>query len=55
MTFNVGATVTALSWLALYATLNRGFRIPNVNDLGGVGITFERFTVTTDQAAPARR
>jgi outer membrane receptor for ferrienterochelin and colicin len=51
VTFNIGVSVNPRPWLSLYTNINRGFRTPNVNDLGGVGITSNGFTVTTNQAA----
>ncbi|MBI4853107.1 MAG: TonB-dependent receptor [Acidobacteria bacterium] len=51
VTFNVGVSVNPRPWLSLYTNINRGFRTPNVNDLGGVGITSNGFTVTANQAA----
>lgn len=51
VTFNVGVSVNPRPWLALYTNVNRGFRTPNVNDLGGVGITSNGFTVTANQAS----
>lgn len=52
VTFNTGGTVTPFEWLAIYGTVSRGFRAPNVNDLGGVGITSNGFSVTADQGVP---
>jgi outer membrane receptor protein involved in Fe transport len=51
VTFNIGVSVNPKPWLSLYTNINRGFRTPNVNDLGGVGITSNGFTVTAAQAA----
>lgn len=50
-TFNAGISVNPVDWLSIYANFNRGFRTPNVNDLGGVGITSNGFSVTAQQAA----
>lgn len=51
VTFNIGVSVNPRPWLSLYTNINRGFRTPNVNDLGGVGITSNGFSVTAAQAA----
>jgi outer membrane receptor protein involved in Fe transport len=51
VTFNLGVSVNPRPWFSLYTNINRGFRTPNVNDLGGVGITSNGFTVTANQAA----
>lgn len=51
VTFNFGASFKPMRWFSVYSSVNRGFRTPNVNDLGGVGITSNGFTVTAEQVA----
>jgi hemoglobin/transferrin/lactoferrin receptor protein len=51
VTFNFGASVTPINNLSFYGAINRGFRTPNVNDLGSIGITSNGFSITAAQAA----
>ncbi len=50
VTFNAGAQWQAWRHLAADGSVSRGFRAPNVNDLGGVGAKTLGYDVTTEQA-----
>ncbi|MEW6735572.1 MAG: TonB-dependent receptor, partial [Acidobacteriota bacterium] len=51
VTFNVGASLLINRNFNLIGTISRGFRAPNVSDLGAVGVSSNGFEISTDEAA----
>lgn len=49
-TFNVGLMFKPTSFLSLTANLNRGFRAPNVNDFGSIGLSGIGFEITPEES-----
>jgi hemoglobin/transferrin/lactoferrin receptor protein len=53
LTFNASALWQATSLLGFHATIGRGFRAPNANDLGAVGLNDLGYEVPASLAVPA--
>lgn len=53
LTWNVAATLRVLSWLRLHALTGRGFRAPNMNDLGALGLNDLGYEIPISQALAA--
>jgi iron complex outermembrane receptor protein/hemoglobin/transferrin/lactoferrin receptor protein len=54
VTFQGGASYRIVPWLTAFASVARGFRAPNVNDFGSVGLTSNGFEVSPDEASSVR-
>lgn len=51
LTFNAGLVVSVSRHLNLTANVSRGFRAPNVNDFGSIGVSGLGFEVTAEEGA----
>jgi hemoglobin/transferrin/lactoferrin receptor protein len=53
MTFNAGLTWRVNGWLSLHALAGRGFRAPNLNDLGALGLNDLGYEIPASEAVAA--
>jgi outer membrane receptor protein involved in Fe transport len=53
LTFHASGLYRAASWLGLHARVGRGFRAPNANDLGALGLNDLGFEIPASEAVPA--
>ena len=55
LTFNFGGTLRLVESVHLVGAVRRGFRAPNTNDFGSVGLTSNGFEVSPDQGGRYRK
>lgn len=52
-TYNASLRFDATSWLGLHGVASRGFRAPNLNDLGALGLNDLGYEIPASEAIPA--
>lgn len=53
LTFNTSLSLRATRWMSVFGVVGRGFRAPNLNDLGAVGLNDLGFEIPASDASAA--